>query len=331
MKVLVLGGTQYIGHQVALALCAAGHAVSVFNRGLSPDALPAGVQRLRGDRDAGAAGLAALAGGRWDACVDFSGYTPRQVLASSALLRDAVGHFVYLSAVSVYGDPPEGPVTEDQPLLPPADDRVTEVNGQTYGPLKVRCEAIVQQAFGARCALLRPQVVAGPRDPVDRLSYWVRRAGQPGPMLAPGDGSDELQVIDVADVARFIVVACERALQGPFNLAGPRLSWAEFIAQLGVADPVWVPADVIEAAQLGFGELPLYRRQGGPRSSLMHVSAQRALQHGLELSPMAQTLDRVRRWLAGGEGPAPALSTERERGLLHRFHRHQQLHGRGGV
>jgi 2'-hydroxyisoflavone reductase len=224
-----------------------------------------------------------------------------------------------MSAVSVYGDPPSGPVDEATPLQPPEPDATAEVDGRSYGRLKVRCEQIVQAAFGDRhCALLRPQVVAGPGDPVDRLSYWVRRAQQPGPMLAPGDGHDPLQFIDVDDVAAFAQRACEEGLAGPFNLAGPRLDWAGFLPLLGGPPAHWVPAEVIEGAGLAFGELPLWRRRGGPRSSLMQVDAGRALEHGLRCSPPADTVARTRAWLATGAGPAPALSPERERWLLRR-------------
>src|SRR5262245_44241517 len=203
MKVLVLGGTQFVGRHIVEALLDGGHAVSIFNRGRSSDQLPFAVERLRGDRDAGATGLAALSGRRWDACIDVSGYTARQVQASAAMLRASVGHYIFISAVSVYGDPAQGPVHESQPRVPPAEPAGGEVTRSTYGPLKVTCENLVQEFFGDRCALLRPQVVAGTHDPLDRFSYWVRRANEGGEMLAPGDGSDYVQVIDARDCARF--------------------------------------------------------------------------------------------------------------------------------
>lgn len=133
MRILVLGGTQFIGRHIAEFLRAAGHAVSVLNRGLTPDELPAAIERLRGDRDEGAAGLQALAGRTWDACVDVSGYTPRQVRPSAEQLRPVVQRYLFISAVSVYGDPAEGPVRETHPRLPPAGEEVTEVSQETYG------------------------------------------------------------------------------------------------------------------------------------------------------------------------------------------------------
>ena len=315
MKLLVLGGTQFIGRHVVETLLSAGHAVSVFNRGRAADALPAGVERLRGDRDQGAEGLQALAGRRWDACIDVSGYTPRQVLASAGALYAHIARYVYVSTVMVYGDPAQRPVTEDQPRVAPAGHEVSEIDGHTYGPLKVACEDIVRQRFHERATLLRPQVVVGPHDPSDRYSHWVQRAALPGPMLAPGDGSDHLQVIDVRDLARFVRSVVERGLAGAFNLAGPRICWRKFIALLAPTDPVWVPADLLREARLHFSELPLYRPEHGERSSLMHIDASRALAAGLRLTSPADTLHAVRASLAGRE-PHLALPPEREAALI---------------
>jgi 2'-hydroxyisoflavone reductase len=314
MRVLILGGTQFIGRYIVEALLGAGHQVSIFTRGRTPDALPPQVERLRGDRDQGARGLEALGGRSWDACVDVSGYTPRQVRPSAELLRPRVGRYLFVSAVSVYGDPDQRPVLETHPRLPPAGEHVTEVDGDTYGPLKVACENIVQAIYGEQCALLRPQVVVGPEDPSGRYTYWVQRA-MGGEMMAPGDGSDHLQVIDVRDLARFAVTAIERDLSGSFNLAGPRITWAEFVALLGARDFVWVPAEILAAAGLSFVELPLFRPERGPRASLMDVSNERARAAGLTLTDPAATVEAVRSWLEGNEQPL-ALSREREAQLI---------------
>jgi 2'-hydroxyisoflavone reductase len=317
MNVLVLGGSQFVGRHIVEALCNAGHAVTVFNRGQSPAALPAAVERLRGDRETGAQGLAALGDRSWEACVDVSGFTARHLRASTARLHGRVGHYVYISAVSVYGDPAHGPVDESTPRSPPAAEDVVEVDGLTYGPLKVTCENIVRETFGSRSTLVRPQVVAGPHDPFGRFSYWVRRALQGGAMLAPGDGNDALQVVDARDVAAFVRRACEAALAGAFNLAGHRVAWRTFIDALGARDVTWVPADVIAQQGLTEFELPLYRRAGGRRSSLMHVSNDRARAAGFTLSSLEATIDVVRRWLPQST-LAPALSAERERAAIAR-------------
>jgi 2'-hydroxyisoflavone reductase len=315
MKILVLGGTQFVGRHIVEALVESGHSVSIFNRGRTPDELPVNIERLRGDRDEGVEGLRSLIARNWDTCIDVSGYTARHVRSSAATLRDNVGHYVFISAVSVYGDPPRGPVDETHPRLPPVGEDVHEVSGESYGRLKVTCENIVDEFFTGRCALLRPQVVAGPHDPYDRFSYWVRRAAQGGQMLAPGDGSDFVQLIDARDVARFTRIVCESAICDAFNLAGPRLMWSDFVDVLGAPNVTWVPADALKAEGVMEFELPLFRRTGGQRSSLMHVSSERAMRAGLTLSRPDETVRNVRKWL-GQSNLQPALSSEREAALL---------------
>lgn len=298
MRILVLGGTRFIGRHIVEALLAAGHDVSMLSRGKSVDELPVGIERLRGDRDAADHALPALDGRTWDACVDVSGYTPRQVRPSAEALRGRVHRYVFISTVSVYQDSNDVPVVETHPLLPAADESVTEINGETYGPLKVTCEGIVQDVFGARSTTLRPQIVAGPHDPTGRHTYWVQRATERGDMLAPGDGTDHLQLVDVRDLARFVRTAIERDIAGIFNMAGARITWSAFIELLApVAPVVWVDAEVIDAAGLTFVELPLYRPDGGARSSLMHVSHQAADAAGLTVTDPAITVRDVRAWV----------------------------------
>ena len=319
MKILILGGSQFIGRHIAETLLAAGHTVSIFNRGQSVDSLPKEVERLRGDRDQGVPGLSALAGRSWDVCIDVSGYTPRQVRASAECLRGGVGRYVYVSAVMAYGDPVQRPVTEDHPLVQPAAEDITEIDGETYGPLKAACELLVRDIWQERCTVLRPQVVFGPHDESGRVEYWLRRAAmvgaQDGEMLAPGDGSDHLQMIDVRDVARFVQTVVEQRVSGVFNLAGPRMTWREFIALIGAANPVWVPTDIVNAAGLTFNELPLYRQENGPRASLMDISSEKAQRAGLTLTDPAISLRDMRHWLAGRDRPL-ALSVDRERQLI---------------
>ena len=294
MTVLVLGGTGFIGRHIVGQLVERGHTICVLSRGLRADALPAQVECLRGDRDDGAAGLEALGDRQWDACVDLSGYTPTQVRASAERPRGRVGRYVYISAVSVYGDPASGPVLETFPLLPAAAEDVVEVNGETYGPLKVACEGIVTEFFGEAATILRPQVVVGACDGTPRLAYWLNRVDRGGEMLAPGDGDDFLQIIDARDVAGFVARIIENGVGGVFNLAGPRITWREFMGLLGAGNLVWVSRKILEAANFDFQVLPLYRPNGGPRSSLMHVSNERASAAGLIIRDFAKTLADAR-------------------------------------
>jgi len=315
MKILILGGTRFIGRHVVEAALKAGHAVSILTRGQTADELPSTVERLRGDRGAGAAGLQALAGRSWDACLDVSGYTPRQVRASAEFLRGQVKRYVFVSTMSVYGDLQRRPVLETYPRLTPAGEEVTEVNGETYGPLKVTCEDILREIYGDRCAFLRPQIVVGPRDHTGRYGYWVQRAVQGGPMLAPGDGTDHLQVIDVRDLARFAVTVMENNLSGAFNVVGPRMTWASFMNLLGARELVWVGAEVLKAAGVTESELPLYRPEHGLYSGLMDASNDRARAAGLVLTKPEETLRAVQDDLTGRK-IVPLFSPEREAELI---------------
>lgn len=317
MRILVLGGTRFIGRHIVETLLDAGHEISILSRGKSIDELPARVERLRGDRSASDGAVQALAGRTWDACVDVSGYLPRQVRPSAEALRERVHRYVFVSTVSVYEDSNNVPVLESHPLLPAADESVTEITGETYGPLKVTCERIVTDVFGSRATILRPQIVAGPHDPTGRHTYWVQRATEArDEMLAPGDGTDYLQLVDVRDLARFVRTVVERDVGGTFNMSGTRITWAEFITLLApVAPVVWVDAALLDEAGLTFVELPLYRPNGSERSSLMHVSHQAADEIGFSQTDPAVTADDVRAWVR--QHPVtPPLESSLERRLI---------------
>jgi 2'-hydroxyisoflavone reductase len=222
---------------------------------------------------------------------------------------------VFVSAVAIYGDPQDRPVRETHPRVQPAPEDVIAVEGEMYGRLKVTCEDIVQEVYADRCTILRPQIVVGPHDPSGRYPYWVQRARLSGPMLAPGDGSDHLQVVDVRDLARFTRTVIENSLSGAFNLAGPRLTWTEFMSILGARDLVWVEAEKIKAAGVMEFELPLFRPERGPKSGLMDICNERARAAGLTLTDPEETYRTVEAWLRGRR-IEPLLSNEREQRLL---------------
>ncbi|GGM11180.1 NAD-dependent epimerase/dehydratase family protein [Deinococcus aerophilus] len=315
MNILILGGTQFVGRHIVEAFLDKGHAVTVLTRGKSKDELSAEVERLHGDRNKGAAGLSALEGRRWDACVDVSGYTPGQVRASAEALQGRVDRYVFISTVSVYAEPGRHPVREDDPLSTGAAEDVTEVTGETYGPLKVTCERIVQEVYGGACTLLRPQIVAGPFDHTARYPYWVDRAARGGTVLAPGDGQDHVQVIDARDLARFTVTVTEEQVGGIFNLAGPRLTWAEFLTVLEVTDARWTDPQALEKHGLAARDLPLYLPEHGEQAGLMDVDNTRAVSAGLTLTDPATTARDTRAW-SQGAGLPYTLTPEREAALL---------------
>ncbi|UWX64257.1 NAD-dependent epimerase/dehydratase family protein [Deinococcus rubellus] len=320
MKLLILGGTQFIGKHLTQAALLAGYQVTVFNRGRSPDDLPQQVERLRGDRDQGVAGLSALMGQHWDACFDVSGYTPRQVRASAGALQGRVGRYVYVSSRAVYAEPCGLPITEASPLQAPAAEDITQIDGETYGPLKVACEEIVQGLYADACTVLRPQIVVGPHDPTRRYPYWAERALLGGVMLAPGDGTDHLQVIDVRDVARFALRVVEADLDGVFNLAGPRLTWTDFLRICGAGQPAtaqvrWIDIQMLRQHFPDAEELSLYVAENGPHAGRMNVSNVRAVRAGLTLTDPATTARDTQAWSCHQKLPY-ALTPEGEAALL---------------
>jgi 2'-hydroxyisoflavone reductase len=318
MRTLVLGGSLFIGRQIVLELLLAGHAVTILNRGLTPNDLPAEVERLDGDRDTGPLGVSQLKGRQWDACIDVSGYTAVHVKASISELRQRVGRYVFVSAVSVYGDARMGPLDEDARLVEAAPEHVTEVAGEMYGRLKVTCERIVREALGHRATIVRPQIVVGPHDPTPRLTSWIRRAQQVDALLGPGDGSDFLQVVDVKDVARFTALAVERDLSGIYNLSGERVFWRSFVDMLAPREVCWVSRPILEAAGVGEMELPLYRPVGAPRSGLMYVSHSRAASAGFTVTPLRTSVEQVRAWVAATNPETQVLNPDVERHLIER-------------
>ncbi|MBM3497007.1 MAG: NAD-dependent epimerase/dehydratase family protein, partial [Armatimonadetes bacterium] len=218
VRLLVLGGTVFLGRHLVAEALARGHRVTLFHRGRHGADLFPEAERILGDRDGG---LSALADESWDAVVDTSGYVPRVVGAAARMLAPAVGFYVFVSSVSVYADFSPVGMDEDAPLGQMADPSVEEITGETYGPLKALCESEVRSAFGARCAVVRPGLIVGPHDPSDRFTYWPVRCQRGGEVLAPGDPERPVQFIDAGDLAAWIVTMCVRQAGGVFNAVGP--------------------------------------------------------------------------------------------------------------
>ncbi len=188
MRLLVLGGTAFLGRALVEAALERGDEVSLFTRGRTNPSLFENVERLRGDRDGD---LGALQGRTWDAAVDTSGYVPRVVRASAELLRDAVDHYTFVSSISVYADLSSGP-SEDGAVAT-LDDEGSEDAAQHYGALKALCERVVRDAYGARALVVRPGLIVGPHDPTGRFTYWPHRFARGGEVLAPGDPERHVQ------------------------------------------------------------------------------------------------------------------------------------------
>lgn len=219
VRILVLGGTSFVGRAIVEGALRTGAEVALFSRGKTRPDLFTDLTRLIGDRDSG--DYAALRTGSWDAVVDVSGYVPRHVGQAMDALGERAGRYVFISSHAVYQLDGIGPgSTEDTARRPPVRD-TEELTDATYGPLKVACEDDVLDRFGARATIVRPGKVAGPHDPQRGLTYWVRRAAQGGRVALPGDPQQPVQVIDSRDLARLVVQLVTDDRPGAFHAVGP--------------------------------------------------------------------------------------------------------------
>jgi 2'-hydroxyisoflavone reductase len=217
MRILVLGGTAFVGRAIVADAVSAGAEVTLFSRGKTGADLFPGLPRLTGDRDTG--DYAALHAGNWDAVVDASGYVPRHVGQAMDALGDRVRRYLFISSHAVYRHEGVGPgATEDTPRRPPVRDTEDLSN---YGPLKVACEDDIVARYGSRATIVRPGKVAGPYDWQDGLTYWVRQAARGGRVAVPGDPQQPVQVIDSRDLARLVVRLLTDDRPGAFHAVGP--------------------------------------------------------------------------------------------------------------
>ncbi len=330
LKILVLGGTGFIGPHMVREALRRGHDVTLFNRGKTNNALFPDLELLIGDRDNG---LDALKGGKWDAVVDNSGYVPRHVADSARLLSSSISHYLFISSISAYASFAEGN-HEDSPLATMPDETVEEVTGETYGPMKALCEQRVAAEIGAdRLTILRPTYICGPGDHTDRFSYWPVRTMKGGEMLWPGTPEDKTQIIDVRDLANFVVDAVEQRITGTYNTVTPAGSYsmgdllADSMAVTGTeVNPTWVSAGFIEAQKLGErNSLPIWAPPSGDYSGVAFVSGEKAAAKGLRNRPVRETArDLISWWKTLPEDRTKniraGLSAEREAEMLALWH-----------
>lgn len=218
MKLLILGGTVFVGRHLVESALQRGHEVTLFNRGQHNADLFPEVEKLRGNRDGD---LSALEGRRWDAVIDTCGYVPRVVRDSARLLKDNVGHYTFISSISVYPEDSPPGTNENAPVATMEDETVEEITGETYGPLKALCEQAVEEELPGRTLVIRPGLIVGPYDPTDRFTYWPVRVARGGDTLAPGRPERAIQFIDVRDLAEWNIRMIEGGGTGVFNANGP--------------------------------------------------------------------------------------------------------------
>jgi 2'-hydroxyisoflavone reductase len=333
MRILMVGGTRFVGRHIVAAALAAGHEVTVFHRGRTgPDLFPE-VERRVGDRDGD---LAALADGAWDATVDTCAYVPRQVHTLADALGDRSGHYLLVSSVSAYATPPGPGYREDAPLAELHDHTVEEVTEETYGGLKVLCERAAVERFGPRTLVVRPTHVVGPEDYTWRFPWWVQRLARGGEVLAPGPADAHAQVIDGRDMASWVVGLLERGEAGAYHAVSPPppFSFADQLEAIRAAvapagtSLTWVDPDFLVAEGLDDGTLPLW--SGGEDSSvLMAADPAAATATGLRPRPLAETVRDTLAWLQTQDPPPrPGLAAEQEAALLRRWHEAQHAQPR---
>jgi 2'-hydroxyisoflavone reductase len=318
MKLLVLGGTQFLGRHLVEAALERGHEVTLFNRGQTRPELFPGVERLVGDRDGD---LAALEAGEWDAVVDTSGYVPRVVRQSAELLASRVRRYLFVSSISVYADVSRPGVDEDAPVARLEED-TEEYRGPAYGALKALCEEVVTEVYGDRATIVRPGLIVGPWDPTGRFTYWPARIAAGGDVLAPEPRDAAVQVIDARDLADFCLHLLEGDVAGTFNATGPEepLTIEQVLTACeGDANLVWVPADWLVERGVGeWMELPLWL-SSPEYGGMMGIDVSRGVQAGLTFRPLERTIADTLAWARSGEAPIdpPAgMAREREQELL---------------
>ncbi len=309
MKLLVLGGTVFLGRHVIDAAVRRGHEVTVFNRGNHPEVFPQ-LETLIGDREGN---LDALAGRRWDVVIDTCGFVPGVVSASVALLADRVEHYTFVSSISVYAD------TSVMGL----DESAEVLEGDDYGGAKAACEAAAKAAMPGRVVVVRPGLIVGPHDPTDRFTYWPRRVAHGGDVLAPAGPSRGIQWIDVRDLADWMVALSERRVTGVFNACGPEPhtmgELLEACKRVTGSDARFVWADerwLLERDVAPWVQLPLWVPT--ENAGMLAASNARALAEGLAFRSIDDTIRDTLEWDRGRgvEVLESCLSAAREGELL---------------
>jgi 2'-hydroxyisoflavone reductase len=320
-KILVLGGTAFLGPPFVRAAQANGHTVTLFNRGKTNPGMFADLEQLRGDREKG--DLEALQGRQFDAVVDTSGYVPTHVEATAKLFAEHCKHYQFISTISVYGSFGQRPdridETAETPDVP-ADKaeeagQVNEIRKAMpfYGALKARCEAAAEKAMPGRVANIRPGLIVGPGDTSDRFTWWPVRLDRGGEVLAPGDPDGHVQFVDVRDLAAWMLHCIEHDIVGVFNATGfhGRVSMAEVLgackcATSSSAELVWASEEfLVDNEVKPYMQMPLWI----PRDGRSVVDCSRAIAAGLRFRPIADTVRDTLHWAKTERGDKPFART----------------------
>jgi len=325
LRILILGGTNFIGpHQVRAAV-ARGHEVTLFNRGqTNPDLFPE-LETLIGDRDGD---LAALAGREWDVVIDNSANIPRWVRLSTEALQGSVGKYVYISSTGVYIPYLTTDIHEDAPVDTLDDPEIEIVDGRTFGALKALAEDEARAAFPDNHLVLRPTYIIGPGDPTDRYTYWPVRLARGGEVLAPGTPDDPMQHVDVRDLTAFMIRTVEDDLTGTMNVVGPRepLTMGSLLERTRDAigsDAEFVWLDALFLRDHGVPALTYWTEPSGDYLGMMQVNGDRAFAAGFEMRSLEQTAVETLEWFNAQDAERQelraGLAPDRETELIAAF------------
>lgn len=302
-KILILGGTGYLGPATIDAALARGHEVTMFNRGKTRPGLFPNVEKLHGDRDPKVGeGIRSLEGRKWDVVIDNSGFVPRIVSASARLLAPNASRYIYISSISAYASNAEEGADESAKVATVPDPEVEDMGKQMerYGALKALCEQAAEAAMPGRVANVRPGFIVGPDDPSGRFTYWPVRIDRGGEAIAPGSPDDPLQLVDVRDLGAWLVRLAEDGTTGVFNATGPktRLAWGKVLeaCQAAAKTPAklhWMTAEEVDKRDLQF---PIWVPPTGNTRGFHRRSNQRAVAAGLTFRPIAETVRDTLAW-----------------------------------
>ncbi len=319
MKLLVLGGTAFVGRHIVEAARARGHEVTIFHRGKTNKHVFPDLEKIIGERDSD---LAPLANRTWDAVIDTSAYLPRVVERSARLLAERVAHYTFVSSVSVYKSFATIGMTENAPRAVIAEPLPDVINADTYGAMKARCERAAANHFPGRLLVVRPGIIVGPYDYTGRFAYWPRRVAEGGAVLAPGEPTHPLQVIDARDLAAWMIARIEVTEAGLYNATGPfePLTWGTFLEECqrvtkSAADLVWAPDMLLRGEGVTGADLPLWVPATPDSAGFYTVSSAKARAAGLVLRPLGDSLTDV---LASSQGTT-GMARTREAEVLRRL------------
>jgi len=321
VNILLLGGTKFLGRYLVQSALERGHAVTMFNRGNWPSPFDE-VEWIQGDRDGG---LSALAGRRWDAVIDTCGYVPRVVAASVEQLRDQADHYTFISSISVYDAFEKIGMDESAPIGKLEDEKIEEVTGASYGPLKALCERAAEEKMPGKVLVIRPGLIVGPHDPTDRFTYWPHRIAQGGEVLVPDDLEQPVQYIDVRDLAAWTISIVESRNTGVYHATGPEntLSFGQFLeACRSTLNPdvrlQKVPESFLQQENVSYWmDMPLWIPDDMP--GFVSVDCGKAIAAGLTFRSAATTIADTQVWNAAREAIrkwGAGLSPDREVELL---------------